>query len=209
MNLDNKIKRKIKKYDPSGALGHTANVFLALSSIRHEKVKKHSQKAALLAEEVAICMKMDAKAAFFAMLLHDMGKILLPPELFDGREITAEEYKKIKEHAIMGFMAFKDLHMLISLCAGFHHAMYDRGYGLTMEDFPKGLSLKTVKKILEIATIVSICDFIEAFKTRPTKIKDGSDKNSKNLKTMLKEKYPNDHIIVETALKAWDELSLC
>jgi len=79
-----------------------------------------------------------------------------------------------------------------------HHAVYDKGYGLSMGDFPQNLQLRTVKKILEIATIISICDFIEAFTHRKT-----APKNEiiLNLRKALEEKYPDDKLAIEKALK--------
>ena len=90
--------------------------------------------------------------------------------------------------------------MFVALCAGLHHAMYRNGYGLELRDFPKGFSPATVKKILEISKIVSICDFIDAYRHRKSAIRDGSDASTQDLKGMLYAKYPNDKLVVDLAL---------
>ncbi len=200
MDVSAIVLSKIDVYTPKGGLGHTAKLFLALSAVNHEQVKGHIERVALLSEAVAMRMQMDNKAAFFAGLLHDVGKIILPADLFDGHNISAEEYAKVKEHASAGFKALAQFHYFTALCAGLHHALYKKGYGLTIHDFPEDWGLETVKKVLEISAIVSVCDFIDAFTHRKTAIKDGSDAKAPDLRGMLLAKYPNDHLIVDCAL---------
>jgi len=124
----------------------------------------------------------------------------------DGHNISAEEYAKVKEHAIAGFRALRGLHAFTALCAGLHHNLYKAGYGLTLEDFPKDWSLATIKKVLEISAVISVCDFIDAFTHRATKILDGSA--GPDLRTMLVQKYPDDVLIVDLALMANEEMKL-
>ena len=208
MNTDTKILRKISNYQPKGGLGHTAELILSLSVVNHTQVKKHLERVALLSEETARRQKKDNKAAFFAGLLHDVGKILLPYKLFDGHNINSEEYGEVKRHAIAAYMAMEDRHLFTALCAGLHHNLYKKGYGLKMGDFPTDLSPATIKKVLDIAMIISICDFVDAFTHRDTKILDGSDKKSPKLKKMLQEKYPNEFQTIEIVLQVNKDLCL-
>ena len=201
MSRESIVQEKITAYQPKGLI-QSSRLFLALAGINHESTKNHVENVALLAEAVAISLKKDAKAAFFAGLLHDIAKITLPAPLFDGHNITPEEYAQIKKHAQDGFNALMKLHLFTSLCAGLHHNLYKSGYGVTMEDFPKNWSPATIKKVLDISMIISICDFIEAFTHRPTKILDGSDK-APDLKSMLHAKYPDDIVTVDTALNLY------
>jgi putative nucleotidyltransferase with HDIG domain len=196
------VLKKIDDYKPKGGLDHTAKFFLALSAVNHKKVKGHVERVALLAEAVAAKLQKDARAAFFAGLLHDIGKIVLPANLFiDDRDITPEEYATIKEHAVAGFEILKQFHYFTAVCAGLHHALYKNGYGLSAEDFPESWTPETIKRVLEISAIVSICDFIDAYTHRRTKLKDGSDKFPGDLREMLLAKYPNDLMVVDTALE--------
>lgn len=190
--------KRLNSYDTKGNLAHTARFFLALCSINHSSTKDHMERVALKAEKVAKKLNKDHKATFFAGLLHDVGKIVLPAELFDGRNITNEEYEQVKNHAINSFNALKDLHLFSALVAGMHHNTYASGYGITIADFPKNFSIRTIKKVLDIAVIVSICDFVDAFNNRKTEIKDGTQ--GPNLKDMLYNKYPDDINVVDTVL---------
>ncbi|MDD5043196.1 MAG: HD domain-containing protein [Patescibacteria group bacterium] len=198
MNIENLVQGKIEKYETKNGLGHTAKIFLALSSVNHPEVKEHNERVALLAEAIAGKLKKDKKAAFFGGLLHDVGKILFPYKLFDGHDITGEEYEEIKKHALAGFNALKNFHAFTALCAGLHHALYMRGYGLKIDDFPKKWGLHTIKKVLEISAIISVADFIDAATHRQTILKDAP--GDKSWETILREKYPEDQLIIDTAL---------
>jgi hypothetical protein len=208
MHTDKKVLRKIDLYHPDGLLDHSSKFFLHMASARHPDVKAHAERVALLTQEVAIKEKLDVKAAFFAGLLHDIGKIVLPDSLFDGHNIDAEEYATVKEHALLAFNILKDTHLFVALCAGLHHNVYKAGYGITQAEFPDYFGVDTIKKVLDISVIISICDFIDAFTHRDTKIKDGSDSKSPKLRDMLHQKYPNDYRLVEVSLKANKELGL-
>ena len=59
------------------------------------------------------------------------------------------------------------------------------------------------KKILGIATVVSICDFIDAATHRSTKIKTSDETD---LKKLLYEKYPNDINIIDIALEEYPKI---
>lgn len=170
-------------------------------SVKHLDVRCHCERVALLAESVAKKYNKDPKATFFGGLLHDIGKTVLPFQLFDGHNIDASEYMLVKEHAFDGFSILQGMHLFTALCSGAHHAMYKAGYGISAEDLPKEWGLDTITKMLEIATIISICDFVDAATHRKTEIKDGSDAVAHDLRGMLQKKYPNHHAMIETAIK--------
>ena len=128
MKTSTLVQKKIKQYNPKGNLAHTANFFLELCSIHHCSSKEHMERVSLMADAAAKKLKKDYKATFFAGLLHDVGKLILPDTLFDGHNISTEEYDKVKTHAKDSFKALKKFHMFTALCAGLHHNMYKAGY---------------------------------------------------------------------------------
>ena len=209
INTSRRVHNRIKKFAPSGKLDHTALLYRALAAISHPHVLAHTDRVALICEKVARKMKKDPKAAFFAGLLHDFGKIVLPHQLFDEHDISAQEYALIKSHSIAGFEALKDLHLFTALCAGLHHSLYHHGYGLTVEDFPKNWTPPIIRKVLGIATIVSICDFIDAYSHRKTKLRHSPSATDKaqgmSLRDLLLKQYPDDEITIDIALKVNQE----
>ena len=175
MGTSRTVQNKITRYKPKGGLDHTARFFLALCEINHDSTKDHVENVALLSEATAKILKKDPKAAFFGGLLHDLGKLVLPCSLFDGHNVDTAEYERIKTHSQAGFKVLQKFHLFVALCAGLHHNLYKAGYGLSGDMFPKEWSPATIKKVLDLSMIISICDFVDAYTHRTTEIKDGSN----------------------------------
>lgn len=180
------------------SLQDVIDFYLAIVTVRHDGIKEHSIRVATLAAKAAVKLKLDARAAYVAGILHDVGKIALPCHLFDGHEITDEEYADVRNHVKLGFEALKGKHLFTGLVAGFHHALGKSGYGLTLKDFPEGLSLDTVKKILDIAALIAICDYVDAATTRNTTVKAGA--TGASLREALEAEYPNSILEIDTVL---------
>jgi putative nucleotidyltransferase with HDIG domain len=176
--------------------------YFSVASVKHPQVREHSERVAVLAYNTAKILQKDIRAAYLAGVFHDIGKVLLPHELFSGRDIDAEEYKVVKNHALLGFSALKDHMLFTALCCGLHHAVQKSGgYGISLADFPVEICSETAKKVLEVATLVSICDFIDAYSTRTTLLKDGTVLGA-DLRGLLETKYPNDVEVIDAALVA-------
>jgi hypothetical protein len=113
----------------------------------------------------------------------------------------AGEYELVKQHVFDAFYILRKRHLFVAYCAAIHHMMYKKGYGLKITDFPKWMSLTTIKKILEVSSMISIADYIDANNYRKTKIKDGSGRTGKSLKKRLYDKFPDDKLVVDIALE--------
>jgi hypothetical protein len=200
------VQKKIEEYDPSGNLDHTARLILALMSLKHQRTKRHVERVALMAEYVALNLGKDARQAFFSGLLHDIGKLVLPYNLFADQPITDTEFAEITSHAVAGHEVLEPFHLYTALVAGIHHRAQESGYGLTLADFPADMPLMQVKKVLNIATIISICDFIDAWETRGDTLRDGTKKADVDLQTMLLDRYPNEKLAIGLALTATKEI---
>jgi hypothetical protein len=172
--------------------------YKSLLNLKHQSAAQHVTRVARLAARTAKYLHKDAKAAYLGGIFHDLGKLSLPPELFNGSDITKEQYEIIKQHPVLAFTALKDTFLFSSLIAGLHHNVSNaNNYGVNSVDIPKSFSPTTIKKLLDIATIVSVCDFIDAFTTRTTTL---IDSNGSNLVQLLLDKFPNDYSIVQAAL---------
>ena len=209
MYIDIIIPQKIELYGSRGNIGHTATLYRAMASIDHQLVRDHSDRVALLSEEVAFRINKDPKAAFLGGLFHDIGKIILPGVLFNfDKIITNDDYDLIKTHAVKGYEILKALHPFSALCAGLHHAVYENGYGITEKDVPHQLGVDTVLQAVEIATIISICDFIDAATHRHDKLVGGGTKEPINLPEALNKKYSNHLDWVKVALRVKNDLAI-
>jgi hypothetical protein len=174
--------------------------YLDLMAVKHLPVKEHCKRVGIYSCRVAKRLGKDTKAAYLAGMFHDLGKLLLDSDLFSERQISDAEYQKIKEHPFLAYSALSHLMPFTALCCGFHHAMAEKGgYGLSSKDLPERFGPRTVRKLLEIAEIVSICDFIDAFLNRKTGLK-GKTEADTDLKAMLLNRFPESDEIVEAAL---------
>lgn len=95
-------------------------------------------------------------------LLHDIGKIGVPPEVLNKPgKLTDDEFRIIKSHSALGFNALKDISILpeLAIGAGAHHERPDgRGY-------PKGLKGDEIPRV---AQIIAVADTFDAmYSDRP------------------------------------------
>lgn len=107
--------------------------------------KGHSENVAKLASEFSAFMELPEKKVqdiYWAGLIHDMGKILIPHTILNKpAKLTIEEFEEIKKHPDFAYDVFKDSHNLkdIAYYVKYHHEKYDgRGYpeGLKGEAIP-------------------------------------------------------------------------
>lgn len=181
--------------------------YFSILGITHKPVKEHSERVAVMARYVANKTGKDVNAAYYAGIFHDIGKLSLPYTLFDGHNISNEEYTLVKNHVEYGYNILSNKMMFTSLCVGLHHNMSKTtGYGIDFSMFPSDLSNQTVKKILDISTIISICDFVDAFTTRKTIAKDGA--STKSLNENLIERFPEEKQIIEIISEFLEENKL-
>ena len=95
-------------------------------------------------------------------LLHDIGKISIPPEVLNKQgKLTDQEFNIIKSHSAQGYMALKDISIMPELAvgAGQHHERPDgKGY-------PKGLKGDQISRV---AQIIAVADTFDAmYSDRP------------------------------------------
>jgi energy-coupling factor transport system substrate-specific component len=95
-------------------------------------------------------------------LLHDIGKISIPPEVLNKQgKLTDQEFNIIKSHSAQGYMALKEISIMPELAvgAGQHHERPDgKGY-------PKGLKGDQISRV---AQIIAVADTFDAmYSDRP------------------------------------------
>jgi len=143
----------------------------------------------------------DGKLEFIGGLLHDIGKLEVDPKsLVQYRDITDEEYEKIKEHTFLGYKNLKDDYALTALVVGGHHGFTDKGYGITEKYYPNFIkqNQKLKYRVINAIRTVAIADFADAARTRRTNERSGGNVP---LDDKLKEKFPEDEEKIEYLLK--------
>ncbi|MDO5154492.1 MAG: HD-GYP domain-containing protein [Eubacteriales bacterium] len=140
---------------------NTYQLMEILSNIRYfdDSTYAHSLNVAMLVNIFGRWLNYnddDIKLLTVAGMLHDIGKILIPPEIIKkpGR-LTKEEFDIIKQHPMKGYQLLNERKVDIRVCqaALMHHEKCDgSGYPLGV----KG------DKIPEIGKIITIVDIYEA-----------------------------------------------
>ena len=95
-------------------------------------------------------------------LLHDIGKISIPPEVLNKEgKLTDQEFNIIKSHSAQGYKVLKDISLMreLAIGAGQHHERPDgKGY-------PKGLKGDQIERV---AQIIAVADTFDAmYSDRP------------------------------------------
>lgn len=92
-------------------------------------------------------------------LFHDIGKLLIPPEILNKPgKLTEDEFEIMKTHAVKGYELLKNLNIdeRIKNCALMHHERVN-GSG-----YPNGLKGKDIDDFAKIITIADVYDALTA-----------------------------------------------
>lgn len=117
----------------------------ALIDGRDAETGRHSRRVAELAREIATSLGWGPRRThdvYLAGRLHDVGKIAIPDSILRKRtELTAEEWRVIRRHPVVGANLVLLMPELADLAPfiGTHHEWYDGGgypYGLRGESIP-------------------------------------------------------------------------
>ncbi|MBR6404319.1 MAG: HD domain-containing protein [Eubacterium sp.] len=116
---------------------------------------------AMLAEELGYDEE-EVEKFYNIALLHDIGKIGIPPEVLNKPgKLTDQEFNIIKSHSAQGYKVLKDISIMpeLAIGAGAHHERPDgKGY-------PKGLKGDEIPRV---AQIIAVADTFDAmYSDRP------------------------------------------
>ncbi len=127
-----------------------------------DSVYAHSVNVAMIARAIGKWLKMtnsELDLLTMAGLLHDVGKLQVPPEVLNKTEkLTDEEFALIRKHPIFGNKMLKAVNVdnRISICALQHHERAD-GTG-----YPRGLDGDEIDNYASIIAIADVYDAMTA-----------------------------------------------
>lgn len=135
-----------------------------LSNIRYfdDSTYAHSLNVAMLANISGRWLHMgehDLKLLTVAGMLHDIGKVLIPPEIIKKPgPLTKEEFEIVKQHSLKGYKLLKGKNVDENICqaALLHHEKCD-GSG-----YPLGLKGDRINELAKLITIVDIYEAMTA-----------------------------------------------
>ena len=120
----------------------------------------HSMNVALICSVIGSWSglpKEEMKTLLLCGLLHDIGKLRIPPEIIQKPgKLTEEEFKQVRSHPMLGYEILrpKNLDNRIKLAALQHHEKFNgKGY-------PRGLTGPEISNFSSIVTVADIYDAI-------------------------------------------------
>lgn len=148
----------------SAATTNTFQLMDILSNIRYydDSTYAHSLNVALLSNILGTWLHFDEenlKLLTVSGMLHDIGKILIPPEIIKKKgRLTKEEFEIIKKHPLNGYALLKSQNIdeRIAQVAILHHEKSD-GSG-----YPFGLKQEKLNAFSKIITLVDVYEAMTA-----------------------------------------------
>jgi len=134
------------------------NSFTNLLEIYDYYTKGHNENVAKISLKIARKMdlsKDQRKKIYWAGLLHDIGKIIIPQHILNKKgKLTKKEYEIIKNHAKWGYQTLKKSEELSEIAEYilYHHERWD-GTG-----YPEGLAGDAIPKISQILAVADAWD---------------------------------------------------
>jgi len=140
---------------------HASEMLVQLLDSQDPHYGGHSQRVAALTDMVTRRLGLpdsDRHAVHFAALLHDVGKLRLPPGILTAeRALTAEETKLVREHPSLGVALLRPISKwnALSPIIHTHHERWDgSGYprGLRGDEIPLGGRIVAVAEAFDAMT---------------------------------------------------------
>jgi len=139
------------------------HVMIHLTDIRtyDEYTFGHSIDTCLIASVIGLKLGFKEKKLnelALGVLFHDIGKMLIPPEILNKKEaLSTEEWQIIKDHAKVGFDILRkesDMPLTSAHIAYQHHENFD-GSG-----YPRGLSSEDIHLYARVAAVADLYDAV-------------------------------------------------
>lgn len=151
--------------------------------------RKHSENVANLVCRICEYKGFDWKTTIHATMnayLHDVGKLLIPPEVLNKpAALTDEEFEIMKTHTTKGYeICMKDISLRPYANAALYHHEALNGTG-----YPNGVTKKDIPYIAQIVRVADEYDAITAKRQYKTHINI-----SEALRLLIKDAQPEEHI---------------
>jgi len=200
------IRRRTKKFlkkqqEDKMLIREMVEAFAKVIDMKDKYTNGHSTRVAdytaMLARKLG-CDDETVDKYYNIALLHDIGKVGVPPEVLNKPgKLTDTEFNIIKSHSALGYNTLKDISIMpeLAIGAGAHHERPDgKGY-------PKGLSGDDIPRV---AQIIAVADTFDAmYSDRPYRKRMNFDKAVSIMKEVRGTQLASD--VVDAFLALVDE----
>ncbi len=140
--------------------------------MKYDNEQIHTERVAQYCEAIAKAMNLkqrDIEDVKVLGILHDIGKIIIPPDILNKKEpLTQEEWTQIKQHPITGYNILKNVEEYASIAEAvlYHHERIDgTGYPSRL----KGKKIPLFSRIIAVADAYEAMTAKRAYHTPKTK----------------------------------------
>ena len=167
-------KLEKKQKETMALVGGITEAFAKVIDMKDRYTNGHSSRVAkyttMLAKELG-CDEETVEKYYRIALLHDIGKIGVPPEVLNKPgKLTDEEFEIIKSHTSQGYEALKEISIMPELAIG-AQAHHERPDGRGYPNHLKG------DEIPRVAQIIAVADCFDAmYSNRPYRNRMNFDK---------------------------------
>jgi len=190
-NLEENLEKAYVQLGISQKHQGSINTYLTLLKLKDQDTYEHSIRVGLLGIKVAEHSSLDQKALFYAGTLHDIGKILISPEVFNKKDM-----EEMNKHAEYGYKLLTGVHEFSAQIALRHHKYQQEKYPKKLKKSETKLSKDTKSEIDFYARILSVIDFYDAITTRDDH-KFGKKKlNTEEIKKLIIKNHPDQELLI-------------
>jgi putative nucleotidyltransferase with HDIG domain len=196
-NLEENLEKAYVQLGISQKHQGSINTYLTLLKLKDQDTYEHSIRVGLLGIKVAEHSSLDQKALFYAGTLHDIGKILISPEVLKKtKKFNKKDMKEMKKHAEYGYKLLTGVHEFSAQIALRHHKYQQEKYPKKLQRSKSEFSKDTKTDINFYARILSVIDFYDAITTRDDH-KFGKKKlNTEEIKKLLIKNHPDQGLLI-------------
>ena len=196
-NLESNLEKAYVQLGISQKHQGSINTYLTLLKLKDRDTYEHSIRVGLLGIKFAKHSSLDQKALFYAGTLHDIGKILINPEVLKKiGKYNKKDMEEMKKHAEYGYKLLTGVHEFSAQIALRHHKYQQEKYPKKLKKSETKLSKGTKSEIDFYARILSVIDFYDAITTRDDH-KFGKKKlNLEEIKKLLIKNHPDQELLI-------------
>ncbi|MDP2908147.1 MAG: HD domain-containing protein [Nanoarchaeota archaeon] len=196
-SLEEQLEKAYSELGISEKNQGSVNTYLNLLKIKDQNTYEHSIRVGLRGIKVAEHSSLDQKALFYAGTLHDIGKILISPEVLKKTgKFNKKDMAEMKKHAKYSYKLLTGVHEFSAQIALRHHKYQQEKYPKKLKKSETKLSKDTKSDIDFYARILSVIDFYDAITTRDDH-KFGKNKlNTEEIKKLLIKNHPGQELLI-------------
>jgi len=170
---------------------------------KDETTYGHSIRVGLLSLKIGTYMSLDPKALFFAGTLHDIGKVLIDPEILKKTKgFGKKDMAEMKKHPEYAYKILRGVHEFSAEIAVRHHKYQEEGYPKKLPKPKISFSENTKLMIDFLGRILSLADFYDALTSRENdKFGEKRKMSKQEAKKILLEKNRDQGYLIENLYK--------